>query len=104
MLGGTETGVQNKLHDVPVTQRCIGGHQAALDRFGAHFFQVDAATVVHKTQQHLASLSGQTQNNSSALALALAGALFWRLDAVVDQDRKSTRLNSSHVAISYAVF
>src|SRR5690625_5773536 len=78
MLGGTETGVQNKLHDVPVTQRCIGGHQAALDRFGAHFFQADAATVVHKTQQHLASLSGQTQNKSSALALALAGALFWR--------------------------
>src|SRR5690625_7059742 len=25
-------------------------------------------------------------------------------DVVLDQDRKSTRLNSSHVAISYAVF
>src|SRR5690625_5944539 len=27
-----------------------------------------------------------------------------RLDGVLRQDRKSTRLNSSHVAISYAVF
>src|SRR6266511_4894144 len=27
-----------------------------------------------------------------------------RLDPVLDQDRKSTRLNSSHVKISYAVF
>src|SRR5690625_809730 len=26
------------------------------------------------------------------------------LDAMADEDRKSTRLNSSHVAISYAVF
>src|SRR5690554_1965129 len=29
---------------------------------------------------------------------------FGRLDIVVNKDRKSTRLNSSHVRISYAVF
>src|SRR5437870_12317034 len=28
----------------------------------------------------------------------------WLVDGAVDEDRKSTRLNSSHVAISYAVF
>src|SRR5690625_6746460 len=33
--------------------------------------------------------------------LALAGQ---QITAQLDQDRKSTRLNSSHVAISYAVF
>src|SRR5438045_6327303 len=27
-----------------------------------------------------------------------------RIDAALDQDRKSTRLNSSHLGISYAVF
>src|SRR3712207_8527358 len=28
----------------------------------------------------------------------------WELDARIEQDRKSTRLNSSHANISYAVF
>src|SRR5439155_10547928 len=32
------------------------------------------------------------------------GRLARLAEAVVDRDRKSTRLNSSHVAISYAVF
>src|SRR5439155_17427852 len=36
----------------------------------------------------------------------LAAVLGWafRREPAADQDRKSTRLNSSHVAISYAVF
>src|SRR5438874_7490215 len=32
------------------------------------------------------------------------GAVFWRVPAENSTDRKSTRLNSSHVEISYAVF
>src|SRR5690349_23865034 len=32
------------------------------------------------------------------------GAAAAEIDELVDQDRKSTRLNSSHVEISYAVF
>src|SRR5439155_13281501 len=41
-----------------------------------------------------------------ALAAAVRASLRDLLDAGIDpaQDRKSTRLNSSHVAISYAVF
>src|SRR5256885_4006496 len=30
--------------------------------------------------------------------------LAWRTTSMVDRDRKSTRLNSSHLVISYAVF
>src|SRR3989442_11129790 len=32
------------------------------------------------------------------------GGLAWNADFTMGQDRKSTRLNSSHVRISYAVF
>src|SRR2546426_2153080 len=44
-----------------------------------------------------------------ASVLALVGALFWRTPvalagAAMAADRKSTRLNSSHLVISYAVF
>src|SRR5437868_10219967 len=38
------------------------------------------------------------------LALRLSGKLQQHLHHVADRDRKSTRLNSSHVSISYAVF
>src|SRR5690625_6942895 len=37
---------------------------------------------------------------ASPMAMATSGIV----DSTVNQDRKSTRLNSSHVAISYAVF
>src|SRR3989475_6069591 len=36
--------------------------------------------------------------------MAVAPSLFTRVEAGVDLDRKSTRLNSSHSQISYAVF
>src|SRR5690349_24202382 len=41
-----------------------------------------------------------------AIGLVLYGASFWMISAVNSDwgDRKSTRLNSSHVEISYAVF
>src|SRR5207249_11512928 len=41
---------------------------------------------------------GFSLNNLSLFGLVLA------IGIVVDEDRKSTRLNSSHVSISYAVF
>src|SRR5690625_2616904 len=40
----------------------------------------------------------------SGAAMAVAGMLARTLYPTMIQDRKSTRLNSSHVAISYAVF
>src|SRR5690625_5533304 len=40
----------------------------------------------------------------AALADPLRRQIACRLNAHLDKDRKSTRLNSSHVAISYAVF
>src|SRR5260221_1827581 len=39
-----------------------------------------------------------------ALDLALAPGQFWSLLGASARDRKSTRLNSSHTVISYAVF
>src|SRR2546427_7894203 len=41
--------------------------------------------------------------HTSGLSLSLAGALH-QLGAMIVKDRKSTRLNSSHSQISYAVF
>src|SRR2546430_11340370 len=41
---------------------------------------------------------------TSRLALSIAGALHAQGAAIVNPDRKSTRLNSSHSQISYAVF
>src|SRR5207253_5587978 len=54
-------------------------------------------------------LSGQALKSCSsqgarAETLAAASMEFSRARAPAPQDRKSTRLNSSHVAISYAVF
>src|SRR5690625_4960905 len=40
----------------------------------------------------------------SSIARALAMQRAMRIGVLDDRDRKSTRLNSSHVAISYAVF
>src|SRR5207253_10500908 len=47
-----------------------------------------------------------TIDAQGAELLVLHGAIstLRALDAIVTEDRKSTRLNSSHVAISYAVF
>src|SRR5690625_5873711 len=48
---------------------------------------------------------GSTGVGKTELARSLADFLFNDEDAMIRiEDRKSTRLNSSHVAISYAVF
>src|SRR3989442_3896191 len=54
-------------------------------------------TTLFRSHQRLAGVLEQ------ALQVGLGG-LFHRLVDLVDADRKSTRLNSSHVRISYAVF
>src|SRR5699024_12615642 len=46
-------------------------------------------------QAHRQAMQGVNDGNES---------LEVQLDEVIDPDRKSTRLNSSHVSISYAVF
>src|SRR5699024_12466585 len=48
-------------------------------------------------------LGGLAQNSSAAKDVLKRGAVY--IDGqLADEDRKSTRLNSSHVSISYAVF
>src|SRR5207245_8347687 len=50
------------------------------------------------------ALGPHARGFSGALTAALADAGVGAPDAVFTQDRKSTRLNSSHGSISYAVF
>src|SRR5699024_12713141 len=51
-----------------------------------------------------APLDPPTVASTPGLVLEAAEHVRNRLRAAVDPDRKSTRLNSSHVSISYAVF
>src|SRR5690606_39784392 len=68
----------------------VGGEQAV-----AHVVDHLALLVGHVVE--LQQLLADVEVAAFHLALRL-------LDGVGDQDRKSTRLNSSHVKISYAVF
>src|SRR5260221_4224704 len=43
-------------------------------------------------------------SRSKSTELLFVAALAWRCKHLCNQDRKSTRLNSSHTVISYAVF
>src|SRR5690606_37261373 len=74
-----------------------------------------AHEIAHVTQRHIArSIAAQSKNNLVSTAAMLAAILIGAAggaggDAAMAgvaaaQDRKSTRLNSSHVKISYAVF
>src|SRR5438874_4216986 len=49
-------------------------------------------------------LVGLREERSREVTHRIRHALLQRIDAALGQDRKSTRLNSSHVEISYAVF
>src|SRR5690625_5676676 len=67
-----------------------------------------------KTLYYRIIAAGDSYNDTTMLSEADAGILFHAPQNVIDEfpqfpavhnlDRKSTRLNSSHVAISYAVF
>src|SRR5690606_41856515 len=58
---------------------------------------------LHREPGHLAA-DGQDGDVGIALAPGQDVVLVSRLDLIGGRDRKSTRLNSSHVKISYAVF
>src|SRR5690625_6914661 len=61
---------------------------------GAQRFH-DACGTVHR---HALFIAGDQESDRTAMVWMLGN------ESLAGQDRKSTRLNSSHVAISYAVF
>src|SRR5690606_21914659 len=75
------------------------------NRFFALLAQVvsdhGAIPLLQCQQPALDGLAGNAVGENLAFALELGQRL---VDAGIPQDRKSTRLNSSHVKISYAVF
>src|SRR5690625_5643883 len=84
----------------------IGG--SIKDRLG--FYLLQQAVANHKVKKGDTIIEATAGNTGIGLALA---AIHYQLDvifvtpekfSVEKQDRKSTRLNSSHVAISYADF
>src|SRR5699024_11733565 len=65
---------------------------------------VTKVTVANRTFEKAAQLADQ--NRSGAVAINQLEGVLGEIDIVISStaDRKSTRLNSSHVSISYAVF
>src|SRR5690606_40665024 len=66
--------------------------------------QVKSVTLVYPEEADITRqrVSVMTPIGVALLGLAEGAAFYW--DTRDNQDRKSTRLNSSHVKISYAVF
>src|SRR3712207_7193974 len=58
-----------------------------------------SVTTIRSVRQTVAGLSGGQRQS-----VAVAKAVMWNSRVVILEDRKSTRLNSSHANISYAVF
>src|SRR5437660_11374941 len=74
----------------------VGGGRVVVDDFD---FDVDAAAVTLEADALAVAAAGELRGGLHRLA---SGPPFGHAGGV--GDRKSTRLNSSHVAISYAVF
>src|SRR5439155_27241303 len=99
-----------------------GSGQSSPNRRCLFFLAVPATTRIYSLSLHDAlpisvyvRLGGKPMPFLTALRLNMPGALVWAIftPAAIwlgrryppfEGDRKSTRLNSSHVAISYAVF
>src|SRR5207302_8106433 len=89
----------------------VGGHDAVFDTVVDHLDEVAAAT---GSAVEIPPLGGAADGFPPRRARDFAGAgsqghedrieVLDRRRLTADQDRKSTRLNSSHVKISYAVF
>src|SRR5437773_7625035 len=75
----------------------VEGNRVTVDRVG---LETDLAPVSGTPLYHLL-LAGASW---TVAAEPLEGAGRWTLGLVGERDRKSTRLNSSHITISYAVF
>src|SRR5690606_41549242 len=79
----------NRRHDLHIAEAEAGGDRGG----GVHRQQLDAA-------HHEDPAEDGHRQRGDQLALAVEAVTH----GGVDKDRKSTRLNSSHVKISYAVF
>src|SRR5690625_5477593 len=87
-------------------------HELAIDHAPSPAPRMDERGVTREYLDHLARVSARAQAEAGCDALVFVpGArevdeLVARISRQVEgtEDRKSTRLNSSHVAISYAVF
>src|SRR5439155_25556724 len=81
-------------------------HLYALVIFLFFFFNDTATTEIYTLSLHDALPISSSRKKASNPSACRAGSAAWPavLSASPTRDRKSTRLNSSHVAISYAVF
>src|SRR5256885_11929908 len=71
------------------------------------FFNDTATTEIYTFSLHDAlpiSLSQTAKGHSGHAASAASDGFIWPEETRLKPDRKSTRLNSSHLVISYAVF
>src|SRR5690554_7639078 len=81
----------------------IGAHVAKLRR-QLGWTQERLAEEVGIDASYLARVESGTRRATLQIFRGIADALDQDLSELFDEDRKSTRLNSSHVRISYAVF
>src|SRR5437870_10920440 len=74
----------------------IGGRLVVIERMDGRIEPADAILQPHRAGDQLAQRPRQQRQRRLVAGIARSMRL--------QEDRKSTRLNSSHVAISYAVF
>src|SRR5690625_5869296 len=82
-----------------------GSTQRQLDELFSDFDPAAWPVIAESNQGLIVHVTTKTLN--LAVKVPRGRGLMWharRLSLLREQDRKSTRLNSSHVAISYAVF
>src|SRR5437867_8248696 len=65
---------------------------------------VDVKLYTHEKELYVLAKSEGRQQKEMAMRRRRLARLLWKLRAMRRRDRKSTRLNSSHRTISYAVF
>src|SRR5699024_12349470 len=91
------------LHDaLPISDWETMKHSAEM----LDYFKISYETKVvsaHRTPEMMMDYAKQASENGIDIIIAGAGGAA-HLPGMVASDRKSTRLNSSHVSISYAVF
>src|SRR5690625_6822436 len=87
------------MKDIAHVVKLADGSEISASRFLEHFmFSPDMQYTP------AAKLSGGEKRRLGLMMTLIKNPNFLILDEPTNEDRKSTRLNSSHVAISYAVF